>query len=775
MSCGSAIKTLVVRLTLGWWAGVLAIGCSAADRAMDPVRVLCPAIRTADLVRWCNDSGESPSSTQWRAIDAIHEQYLERTVDLRCPARERLTELFSNLDSAPAPELALELRTQRAALAVNRDFNAQLASLDDSFFGQLTAANLLTPATSRAFAARRRLERISQLFARASASLVFVLDGHPDPCDLVLSSWPTSAPRDRDAINAWTTGCADQLHAAAEARWDLRRSARADFLAASLAPTDPTSSNDADTQVKIAQTRFIERERLAALDWARACRGALQERSAGIPAAAYDEAMRHLCGRFGDTRYARGLQRAYQTATRLAGPDRHRVERIERDRAAWRAQQFAQFEQGELDLARVERECNANLSALLAHTPDQESKDQITRAFNHEPPPGEGIAIDFPESDGFDEETKKYHNLYRAGLITSPPPRHFLHTIARLAHLDEEQEELFASDAHDQWQALMVSENQRIWRVEQSFQEKALEEAIRDPAQLTRTIAHVMAECITAPLAASDALDARLCQTLIDRAQAFGGTPEPAATLWRVLRALPPNVWRADGIAEPPHVTMDDFRMFFASAPASVAVLACDSTLSPLARQVLVDLIVRHKDALIRCAAEVREARAAALPSLARALVAMQRDQLEGKRELLAALRIFRAATDRFDQVQQSIVDEAAAILPGADGHRLRCQRAQRLLPEFFVPFSSLFAGDGAKARTSAGDALDAADGALRVQLERDDLALSASVHEAIARGLDGQPNSTQLDDLYRRDERLAEQSLRRIDRAARAARDLKP
>ena len=749
----------------------LATGCSGDDRNKNPVRVLAASIRTQDLVRWCHDAGVTPTPAQWIEIDAHHDRYLARVLQVRTPARERLTDLFKAGDNDEAIPLDLELRTERSAAGTNHDFSVQIASLDDEFIASLTTTDLINPVIAQSFLQRRRLERLSFLLNLSNTpAAATMLVGSPDPLELIFEAWPEDAPRDSNAIAEWTTRNVDLVLPAAQRRWKLRCEGRTKFIEAESAADDPSTSEDHKTQLDKRHTRLSERELAASNEAVRAIQLVLTQDAVGIPTQAREAAMRAFLREVGASKHAAALERAYATASNLAGGEVARVQQIHAAREQWRSERRALIECASPTLHDDSTLVAKKLAELLGRISDEGAKRLVKDAYAN-PPQVAPVEIPDEQDDQQNPAVEKYRNLRHIGFIASPPPRHFLRTIARLARLDEEQEALFVDDAREQWLTLMTEESQRIERAEEVLKGMA-SRMMSDPAELSRALELAMKEAVSAPLAHADALDVELAETLLDRANAFGGQPEPAATLWRVVRALPPEGWRDPHHPPIARVTTGDQRVFVSSAPASVGVLACDTTLSTLTRTVLLDLIVEHQQALIAEAQALRLARATSVPPIVRAIVLTQSDPLEGKRATYAALRIFRQADERFQQLQQSIVNKAAAFLPDVDAHMLRYRRAELFVPELFVEGSSLFASDRARARTLAQSLSNGADTALQLLLESDDLALTAAVLASLESDLDAQPSSQVLDRQYRRDEPLVEQSLKRIDRAARAARD---
>ncbi len=763
--CGLGWRLIALAL-----AALLATGCSDDDRSRNPVRVLAPAIRAHDLVRWCDDAGVALDTAQWIEADTLHDKYLAEVLALRTHARERLNDLFKPFDGDEHPTLDLELRTERAAAAVSRDFFVQLTSLDDAFIASLCAARVLTAEVAQSIVARRQLERVNVLFAVATASGESPLvAGNPDPLQFVFESWPEGAPRDTHAICAWTKRTAELLLPTAQTRWKLRCAERASYIAAELAEDDPAASLDHNAQVSARRLKSATQTRTAALDAIRIMRLALSEDAAGIPPQARTDAMHKLMLRLASAATAAALERAYATACEIAATDATLVAQIRLAREKWRLERSEWIAGTNIDEQDDARSTTARFTELLARMPDEQSKEAVNTAFTT--PPNSQVAEAVVDDQENDAAIDKYVAIRKIGLISSPPPKHFLRTIARMAHLDEDQERLFIDDVQASWRALMLAETQRIERAEESLSPKAAE-LWRDPLALSRAIDFAIGEVVTAPLANADALDAELVQTLIARTAAFGGQAEPAATLWRVVRALPADGWRDGAGTTVIRGNNDDFRVYLSGAHANVGVLACETQLSPITRTVLLDLIVAHQNELVEAAHALRAARSGSIGPIFRAIVQQQTDPSAGKRSLFSALRDFQQVCKAFEDLQDSIVEEAAAVLPANDAQMLRYRRAELLSPELFVESGSHFAADRARARALVQSLIDQGATALQVQLELDDLALRADIFAALERDIDAQPTTKTLNRLYRQDERLAEQSLRRLDRAARAARD---
>lgn len=765
--CGLGWRLIALALSL---AAILATGCSDDDRLRNPVRVLAPAIRAHDLVRWCDDAGVTVDAPQWLEADTLHDKYLAEVLSLRTHARERLNDLFKPFDGDEHPTLDLELRTERAAAAVSRDFFVQLTSLDDALIASLCTASVLTAEVAQSLAARRQLERVNALFALAAASGGSPLvAGNPDPLQLVFESWPENAPRDTHAICAWTMRTADLLLPTAQSRWKLRCAERASFIAAELAQDDPAASLDHNAQVSARRLKSATQTRAAALAAIRIMRLVLSEDGAGIPPQARADAMRTLMLRLGSASTAAALERAFTAACEIETSDATLVAQIRLAREKWRLERSEWIEGTNIDEQDDARRTTARFTELLARMPDEQSRAIVSTAFTTAPNTQVAeAAVDDEEDDG---AIAKYAAIRKLGLISSPPPKHFLRTIARMALLDEVQERLFIEDARASWRALLLAESQRIERAEESLNPMA-EQIRSDPAALSRAIDFAIGEVVTAPLASADALDAELVQTLIARTAAFGGQAEPAATLWRVVRALPADGWRGDAGAPVIRGNNDDFRVYVSGAHASVGMLACEAQFSSITRTVLLDLIVARQNELIESAHALRAARSSSIGPIFRAIVREQTDASAGRRSFFSALRDFRQVCTAFEDLQDSIVEEAAAVLPKSDAHMLRYRRAELLSPELFVESGSHFAADRTRARALVQSLLGEGATALSVQLELDDLALRADVLAALERDIDAQPTTKTLNRLYRQDERLTEQSMRRLDRAARAARD---
>jgi hypothetical protein len=230
-----------------------------------------------------------------------------------------------------------------------------------------------------------------------------------------------------------------------------------------------------------------------------------------------------------------------------------------------------------------------------------------------------------------------------------------------------------------------------------------------------------------------------------------------------VLRRYPTKDRAVD-----PNFGPKGLRCFQSVAPASIAVLAIDRELPIETRQVLIDLIVVHAEELIAAADDTEIARNTAVDRILRAL-AMQQDPAKAKSMFEQAIRDFRIVNDRWGNLQQSLVDQAADILPANDAHVLRYRHAQLLVPEIFYGGSNPFALDRLQSVTRAGSLLGTNDRALALAFEMDELALLDSINKRLALDPTAQPSNEELNALYKSDETLAEQSMRRIDRASRA------
>ena len=273
----------------------------------------------------------------------------------------------------------------------------------------------------------------------------------------------------------------------------------------------------------------------------------------------------------------------------------------------------------------------------------------------------------------------------------------------------------------------------------------------------------VLRECVNSTNQSAQELDKRIAENLTSQASVLGGHIEPAATLWRVLRRYPTKDRAVD-----PNFGPKGLRCFQSVAPASIAVLAIDRELPIETRQVLIDLIVVHAEELIAAADDTEIARNTAVDRILRAL-AMQQDPAKAKSMFEQAISDFRIVNDRWGNLQQSLVDQAADILPANEAHALRYRRAQLLVPEIFYGGSNPFAQDRSQSVTRAGSLLGTNDRALALTLEMDELALLDSINKRLALDPTAQPSNEELSALYKSDEALAEQSMRRIDRASRA------
>lgn len=765
----------VAHLPLGLLAtAVLAlalIGCSQADPDKNPVRVLAPSIRADDLVRWCEDAGIHPTASQWSAIDALHEKYLDQVLRLRIPARERMTELFQPFDGGTKQTLELELQTERAAGGVNRDFAAQIAALDEEFLQSLGSIDGVTRNDAHSLAARRRVERVTALFRNSNPPGEFaMLRQHPDPIALVFEAWPSDAPRNRITIAEWTTAWANRLSAIAERRWGIRRDARAQFIHAELASTRKPADAHPTEQADALRHRINEREMASVAESLSTTLGLLKTDAPGIPAEAREDALRTLATQVGAVDEVAGLERSYGVAMEIASSQRALLREIETARENWRTERCASIAKCMADPATDGAVAKRRLQELLARIPDQPSKNLVTVAFEV-PEVAPPVEVD-PDGADLTIEGNRYRSLLSIGIVAAPPSRHFLRSIAQLAKLNPQQEQLFVEDARAQWRGLYDEENARFEAAETVLKDKD-ESMLTNETELARTISFVMEECVTRPLAHADRIDATIAQTLADRAAAFGGRLEPALTLWRVARVLPADGWVTDERRGFASITSGHFRAFSDVAPASVSVLAFDGKLSALTHRVLIDLIVQHERALLDRSQEVRNAQRPSIAAIIRALIKQQTDEPAGRRGQFDALWSLRQVNKQFNDLQETIVAEAIALLPHADGRALVYRRTELLYPELFLEGSSLFARDRAQSRRVAPAALDGDGGSLIDRLQQSDLALARTVTDAVSRDIHAQATSQVIDDLYRHNEQLAEQSLRRIDLAVRAVRDL--
>ncbi len=747
-------------------------GCG--DRTQNPVRVLAPSIRTEDLVRWMNDAAIDCKSIDWSAVNAVHDAYLNQILADRIIARERIDQLFHKVDLQQETTPEENLRINKAALGINRDFSIQLAGQDAFFLNALADTRGLNHSITGYLLARRNMQRTARLFQIASIPNSLTTQ-FPIPAYMVFATWPSDAPRSTDEIIAWTMRISPQLSIPADHWWDATAWSAPAILEVLVPPRH--AAWDPETQ-KIENEKRIAvinaKTRAKAVEYMRAVFAVLDQDALGIPAAARETArMQTLANMTRIPEYAQTLRALTfaEDSQQLSPAIREQVKKI---RITWFAAQAAilrKYLEDTSPQVKAAALAYEQLQSLIPKENAYQSLRNQIRAVYKDAPAAVTEPVIESEKVAFYSSAQEYKNWMGLGLIAAAPSRETLRSISRIANLDAQQEAIFVDDARNEWHKLLEVANNRIAEAQIRVNESG-RELIENPGALDKAVKMVLRECVNSTNQSAQKLDKRIAENLTSQASVLGGQIEPAATLWRVLRRYPTKDRAVD-----PNFGQKGLRCFQSIAPASIAVLAIDRDLSIETRQVLIDLIVVHAEELIAAADDTEIARNTAVDRIFRAL-AMQHDPDKGKSMFEQAIRDFRIVNDRWGNLQQSLVDQAADILPANDAHALRYRRAQLLVPELFFGGSTPFALDRSLAFTRAGELLGANDRALALTLEMDDLALLDSINKRLALDPTAQPSSEELTALYKSDETLAEQSMRRIDRASRAqllAKDQRP
>ena len=749
-------------IALGILAAFLT-GCG--DPAQNPVRVMAPSIRTEDLVRWMNDAAIDCKSIDWSAVNAAHDKYLDQVLSDRIIARERIDQLFHKVDLQQETTPEENFRINKAALGINRDFSVQLAGQDASFLNALADTRGLNHSITGYLLARRNMQRTARLFQIASIPNSLTTQ-FPIPAYMVFAAWPSDAPRSTEEIIAWTMQISPQLSIPADHWWDATAWSAPAILQVLVPPRD--AAGDPETQ-KIENEKQIAvinaNTRAAAVEYMCAVFAVLDQDAPGIPAAARESARMQTFAlmtripEFAQTLRALTLA---EDSQQLSPAIREQVKKI---RIAWFAAQAAilrKYLEDTSPQVKAAALAYEQLQSLIPKESAYESlREQIQAVYKDAPAAVTELVI---ESDqvAFYSSAQEYKNWMGLGLIAAAPSRETLQSISRIANLDAQQEAIFVDDARNEWHKLLEVANNRIAAAQNRVNESG-GELVENPEALDKAVKMVLRECVNSTNQSAQELDKRIAENLTSQASVLGGHIEPAATLWRVLRRYPTKDRAVD-----PNFGPKGLRCFQSVAPASIAVLAIDRELPIATRQVLIDLIVVHAEELIAAADDTEIARNTAVDRILRAL-AMRHDPDKGKSMFEQAISDFRIVNDRWGNLQQSLVDQAADILPANEAHALRYRRAQLLVPEIFYGGSNPFALDRLQSVTRAGSLLGTNDRALALALEMDELALLDSINKRLALDPTAQPSNEELNALYKSDEALAEQSMRRIDRVSRA------
>ncbi len=751
----------VAFIALGLLAAFLT-GCG--DPAQNPVRVLAPSIRTEDLVRWIDDAGIDRTSIDWSAVNTTHDKYLDQILSDRTIARERINQLFHNVDLQKETTPEENFRITKAALGINRDFAVQLAGQDAFFLNALAETRGLNHSITGYLLARRNMQRTARLF-QISAIPNSLTTLFPIPVFMVMTAWPPDEPRSTQDIIAWTTQISPQLSIHADHWWDATASSAPEILQILLPPRDAAQSPEIQKEQNEKRIDLVNAKiRGAEFEYLRAVFAVLDQDAPGIPAAARESARFQtlaLMTRIPEFAQTLRALKVAEDSPQISPAIRERIKQI---RITWfttHAAILRNFSLDTLPQLRAAALAYEQLQSLVPKESAYESlREQIKAAYKDAPATAPEPVI---ESDqvAFYATANEYKNWMGLGLIAAAPSRETLQSIARIAKLDTQQEAILVEDARNEWHTLLEVANNRIAAAEKRISEGG-GELLENPEALDKAVKMILRECVNSTNQSAQELDKRIAENLTSQASILGGRIEPAATLWRVLRRYPTK----DRAVEP-NFGPKSLRCFQSVAPASIAVLAIDRELPIATRQVLVDLLVVHAEELIAAADDTEIARNTAVDRILRAL-AMRNDP-KGKSMGEQAIRDFQIVNDRWGKLQQSLVDQAAEILPVHEAHALRYRRAQLLVPELFAGESTAFARDRARATSQASAQLTSDDRALALALEMDDLALLDSITKRLDLDPSAQPSTAELDALYKSDEALAEQSMRRIDRATRA------
>ncbi len=752
--------------------GLVLVGCGPADQ--DPVRVLPPAIRAADLVQWLDEAGVDSTSIDWVAVDAEHDRYLESTLRNRIVARDRITLAHRPIDNGeltPGFESAGSMaRIARASLAANREFWAQLVGEDHAFLNRLGSIVGLDHSISGYLISRRGLQRTSECFRRAGKKAEPV-GRFIDPVTSVLTSWSSSDPRPTTAIIAWTNTVAPPLAQSADRWWIASQTLIVSNWQSNIRKTSAADKAEFEAEgAAIAQEVDANTKKTNAIriEYLRAAMQALATQPSGLPEApwqsARDEAIKSLTTikEYGPTDAA---FRSFKLVEEIPDATRAQAAQIEE---AWRAthqQLVLKFADDVEPQVAAAKNAMTQLSRLSIKLKGSAAESLLKEKKQAQAAPIQPL-YDASEDELFYEGVGTYRNWNRAGMVTPAPSRTMLRTIASLAELDPDHASEFVHDSLDLWRELMARENTRINDVEKKIQE-AGSDITKDAEKFHRMLTTVLQECVVLPNQHAAELDRLIGESIADRTEAFGGKTEPATTLWRVLRTYP----SIDYTSKYFHATKE-LKCFAAAGSGSLAVLATDSSLPQGTRDVLIALLMDNADELLARANATGAARSAAVIPLGKSILLHQDDRKQAEAALGRVVKEFAAVNNQWRSLEEHIIGEAAEMLNDNDALQLMHRRASLVELEILTGSETDFARDGERARSLAASLAGADGGELSRALDRDDLALVSAIRTASAADLIGQRSVAELTDLYVANEALSEQSMRRIDRAMRAVRD---
>lgn len=756
-------------------AATLAVVVGCGRNPQEPPRVLAPSIRTLDLVLWINEGGIEANSIDWRAIDEAHDRYLTRVLSDRIVARDRITQLYSPIDDLVPPDPSERERWNiaRASANTSRDFNAILTRHDEVFLNELADARGMNHEISGYLIARRRLDRVADRFTLAQSQTT-ATKRFPNPIDVVLAEMLKTPSADPIAVRAFAVRTTERLAPIADNWWENTVKASLLILEGFIPPSAQTPPNEAEAERNKLNASASLIVTVTAQEYIRAALELLAS-EASTPTSSLttraitrgiDEVLDALArpGAVADLDHAFANARSLSTAPEAT---RRQVERLQ---AQWRNEwtEILRAPDSAVTTKITERSVAAAETMkdrLLALFPAVADKNLIlllpTRELQFEPSPEDSIEEDEGYT-GFSKAT----SWVRAGVIPPLPTRDELRTIARLANLDRAQEDLFIDDARTAWKDFLATQEVEIGEVEAEVGRSL--ESVQDPAVAKRLIALVLKSCVDGPTAQARVIDDGIARRLVLLAENFHGKPEPAATIWRIFRALPPPPPLSWGRS-----SHNEVRGIGAVTAGSAAQLAIDRELSPTTREVLVDLLRERAAALISAADSARAARSTFIVDAALALVEGQGDPARALEKLREVSLALESASAPWTTLQDEIIDSACDLLDAQECERLRYRRAELRFPELFLLDTADFAVDSLAARREAGEALAANDSALELALRADDLALLTDIKLALAKRPGSQLSNAELMRLALTDESLVEKSKRRIDRAVRARRDL--
>ncbi len=745
------------------------VGCSEAPQ--EPPRILAPSIRTTDLIEWVRESGIELSAEDWVAIDRAHDEYLAQVLPERVGARDRITQHYRPVDDHQELTPHERWTLAKSSAAIARDFERSLATYDDRFLRGLASERRVATEFAEYFVVRRRLDRLAQRFglAQPKLPLISVL---PRPVEWTLESWPTGEPRSVDAITEWVVTSGARLIPLGERLWEQVVRGSLTQLEPSPPSADGTPTPSAEDDDMVRFQASMEAAVGPAQEFLRASLDVVDPpaliEAQMVPKQARVRAAERVLDSIQLPDAMRAVEVSSKAALALPNLSAEMRIRVEAERDLWRADLLARLRGGDRGMGVGLEAARSAMARLLALFPDPE-----VRAAIESPPKGPQVEVSEAATDDdtdgvIPDSARHYANWAGVALVPRPPSRHELRELARLSGLDAEQARLFVDDSLQEWaqfmdaQSVVVSETEAA--IGAAMQTKG-EAALDQPSVVASLLAKVVSECIERPVHTAAAVDAHIADSLRVRVQSLGGSAEAALAIWNALRALPEptRAWAQAGHSE--------LRCFGAVALGSVAALALDEDLPVSSRRVLADLVVEQQNPLLETASVARAAQVDAVRALARIMVKERESPFRAQASVAPVIAQLFAAASPSTDLNDSIIEKACALLPADDALALRHARAMKQYPELLADGSTPFARDGARARSLAAGARGGNDGALERELRRADLALVETVMADIRATPGAQPTRAGLNRLAAEREALAEQSLRRVDHAARAAR----